>query len=133
MVHKKKSVSALFHEAKTRWHRFRLKRHNESPTDNFARRTANATVFLAITSAATVGLLWIQLSEMHLDQRAWLGIERGERFDFKSGQDFSVVFDMTNTGKTPALHVKKQGFHEVIRERAGIQSDVRKSEILYRE
>jgi hypothetical protein len=45
---------------------------------------------------------------MHLDQRAWLGIERGQRSDFKSGQDFSVVFDMTNTGKTPALHVKNR-------------------------
>jgi hypothetical protein len=43
---------------------------------------------------------------MHLDQRAWLGINRAERFDFKPGQDFSIPFDMANTGKTPALHVK---------------------------
>jgi hypothetical protein len=91
---------------KARWNHFRSKRHSETPTDRFARRTANATVVLAITSVATVWLLWNQLSEMHLDQRAWLGIDRINQFDFKPGQGFSIPFDMTNTGKTPALHVK---------------------------
>jgi hypothetical protein len=48
MVHKKKSETALFHDAKTRWHRVRSKRHSEPPphTDRFAKRTANATVVL---------------------------------------------------------------------------------------
>jgi hypothetical protein len=99
-------LSRLYHYVKTRWNHFRSKRHSETPTDSFARRTANATVVLGITSVATVWLLWNQLSEMHLDQRAWLGIDRLDRFDFKPSQDFSIPFVMTNTGKTPALHVK---------------------------
>ena len=43
---------------------------------------------------------------MHLDQRAWLGVIQLGKFDFKPGPDFVMTFDMTNTGKTPALHVK---------------------------
>jgi hypothetical protein len=98
--------SRLYHYVKTRWNHFRSRRHSETPTDKFARRTSNATVILAITSGATVWLLWNQLSEMRLDQRAWLGVDKVDRFDFKPSQDFSIQFGMTNTGKTPALHVK---------------------------
>lgn len=77
------------------------------------RWTLNATVVqaicavaLAISSFGTLWLLNLQLSEMHLDQRAWVGIGRVNSFDFKVGPNFAVPFDVANTGKTPALHVK---------------------------
>src|ERR1700677_393918 len=101
-----KELQRPWHAVKMRWHHFRSRRHRETHADRFARRTASATVVLAITSVATVWLLGNQLSEMHLDQRAWLGIDTINRFDFKPGKDFAVPFDITNTGKTPALHVK---------------------------
>lgn len=98
--------SRLYHYMKTRWNHFHSKRHSETPTDGYAKRTTYATIFLAITSAATVWLLWNQVSEMRLDQRAWVGIDRIDKFDFKTRPEFSIPLDMTNTGKTPAVHVK---------------------------
>lgn len=43
---------------------------------------------------------------MRLDQRAWVGVDRVDKFEPKSNQDLSVELNMINTGKTPAVHVK---------------------------
>jgi hypothetical protein len=42
---------------------------------------------------------------MRLDQRAWVGVVKVNSFDLRIGPNFSVPFDMTNSGKTPALNV----------------------------
>lgn len=76
------------------------------PADKSAVLTAIATVVLAITSGVSICLLANQVSEMRLDQRAWVGIDKLDKFDFKPGPEFSIPLDMINTGKTPAVHVK---------------------------
>lgn len=75
------------------------------PADKSAMLTSVATAILAVTSIATVWILANQLAEMHLDQRAWLGVVKVDSFKFVPSKDFSIVFDMANNGKTPALHV----------------------------
>lgn len=91
-------------EPQPRWHR-RTDRPKESPVDRAVRRTAYATIALAITSVLTICVLWNQLSEMRLENRAWVGVDGLISFDFKASPNFSVPFDVTNTGKTPALDV----------------------------
>lgn len=45
------------------------------------------------------------IDQNRLDQRAWIGVVKLNSFEFKPGPDFAVPFDITNTGKTPALKV----------------------------
>ena len=94
-----------------RWHR--QEPSNESPTDKFVRRTANATwvlaavtAALAITSGVTIYILLNQLAEMRNEDRAWVGVDKVNSFNWKVGPQFSVPFDVTNSGGTPALRVK---------------------------
>lgn len=49
-----------------------------------------------------------QIQNMRIDQRAWVGVVGVKSFDFKVGPGFSIPFDMTNSGKTPALNVHSE-------------------------
>jgi len=54
-------------------------------------------IFVAITAAIYIGLTYISTETLHVDQRAWVSADIGE----KDGH-FSVA--MHNSGKTPALN-----------------------------
>jgi hypothetical protein len=46
------------------------------------------------------------IDQSHLDQRAWVGADKINQFNFVAGPGFAVPFDVVNTGKTPALHLR---------------------------
>lgn len=55
------------------------------------------------------GLQWsATTSAMKLDERAWVGVIKVNQFDFKTGPGFTIPFDVTNSGKTPALNVHSE-------------------------
>jgi hypothetical protein len=67
---------------KRKLHERRAQREKENPQDRFARRTANATVAIAVLAvvAATLGTMqWLamqsQLEVMQADQRPWIAID----------------------------------------------------------
>jgi hypothetical protein len=41
-----------------------------------------------------------------MDQRAWVGVVKLNSFNFRVGPNFSIPFDVVNSGKTPALNVR---------------------------
>ncbi len=92
------------------------KKQEETPADKAARITAVPTKWLAAFTCAlaiaNVGTYFILKNQLidarkatRLDQRAWVGVDKVNSFNFKVGPNFSIPFDMVNTGKTPALHV----------------------------
>jgi hypothetical protein len=110
--------------AKCKLQERKAKKQNESPTDRAARRTAAATVWMAIftlilatTSAFTIWILKNQLTEMHTggqdtrtlaeaalaSNRPWVGIEAIPAVRNKSAH-WSIDFSVENFGNSPALH-----------------------------
>jgi hypothetical protein len=46
------------------------------------------------------------LETARTDQRAWVGVVKLNSFNFKTGPNYFIPFDIVNSGKTPALNVR---------------------------
>jgi hypothetical protein len=97
-------------------HKRRADHQKESPQDRFARRTATATVWIAIFAviSATVGLLQYcsisgQLDEMRAEQRPWINFSATAGSDMTLGSGGIVALvahtALTNIGHLPAQNV----------------------------
>ena len=99
----------------------RAKREQETSADRASRRTANATVWMAIftfvlmlvgvgTILTGAGTLWIlknQLQEMQEEQRAWIGLQSiGTPTGFTEHEALGVEVVFFNSGRTPAHNVQ---------------------------
>lgn len=110
---------------KRKLHERRAERKNETSQDRFARRTANATVAIAVLAivAATLGTMqWLvmqgQLEAMQADQRPWIAIDlvalsgplsyddsipKSTIKEDVSRWHINVVYEINNVGKTPGV------------------------------
>ncbi|MGB6483184.1 MAG: hypothetical protein WBE86_06825 [Candidatus Acidiferrales bacterium] len=94
------------------------KKKQEAPADKAARRTANATVcmaiftiVLAVVSGGTLCILNRQLNVMAADQRPWLQVKSAEIGFLKFDTDivnFNLKIILKNTGRTPATGIEIQ-------------------------
>jgi len=95
----------------------RAKRENETPQDRFSRRLANATVWMAIFTAAVVGVGFLQFrtldktdQTLKAAQRPWVSVgpvQPVSDFEYtNSGASLAVAFGLSNYGHSPALNVE---------------------------
>ena len=86
------------------------------------------SVFSVITSVVSLYILYLQLSTMRIEQRAWITIET-TGIQFEQGKPLTAQIVVKNTGKTPAERVNSNFIVRTVKH--DDSSDIKISGILF--